>query len=149
MHAFRSGITRDYATNSGAGPGRATHDSVAAPLPSFSNALISPYTPRHSPRPQRSAHPLDGPPLCPRARFTVALPRANPTPRPLVPLDLNMGAFLSRIPSAPLVTIMGYPVAKLIPQHIRHNEKPDVASPDVDLVQMAHAAVARGDGDVL
>ena len=29
------------------------------------------------------------------ALFTVALPRARPTPRPLVPLDRNMGAFLS------------------------------------------------------
>ncbi len=27
------------------------------------------------------------------ARLTVALPLAKPTPRPLVPLDLNIGAF--------------------------------------------------------
>jgi len=29
------------------------------------------------------------------ALFTVALPLANPTPRPLVPLDRNIGAFRS------------------------------------------------------
>ena len=33
-------------------------------------------------------------PLWPLALLTVALPLANPTPLPLVPLDLNMGAFL-------------------------------------------------------
>ena len=33
------------------------------------------------------------PPLCPLALLTVALPLAKPTPLPLVPLDLNMGAF--------------------------------------------------------
>jgi hypothetical protein len=36
-----------------------------------------------------------GPPRCPRARLTVARPLASPTPRPRVPRDLNMGAFLS------------------------------------------------------
>ena len=36
------------------------------------------------------------PPLCcPLALFTVALPLANPTPRPLEVLDRNIGAFLS------------------------------------------------------
>lgn len=33
-------------------------------------------------------------PLWPLARFTVARPLASPTPRPRVPLDRNMGAFL-------------------------------------------------------
>jgi hypothetical protein len=36
-----------------------------------------------------------GAPRCPRARLTVARPLASPTPRPRVPRDLNMGAFLS------------------------------------------------------
>jgi hypothetical protein len=36
-----------------------------------------------------------GAPRCPRARLTVARPLARPTPRPRVPRDLNMGAFLS------------------------------------------------------
>lgn len=35
-------------------------------------------------------------PLCPLALFTVARPLANPTPRPRVPLDLNIGAFLKQ-----------------------------------------------------
>lgn len=42
--------------------------------------------------PSESHYPL--PPLCSLARFTVALPLAIPTPRPRVPLCLNMGAFL-------------------------------------------------------
>lgn len=33
----------------------------------------------------------------PRARFTVALPLANPTPRPRAFRDLNMGAFLALV----------------------------------------------------
>ena len=96
-----------------------------------------------------AAHPLAGPPLCPRARFTVALPRANPTPRPLVPLDLNIGAFLSHIPSAVLPLTPGVAGAILVPQHIRHDKKPHVAPPDVDLIEMADSAVAGSDGDVL
>ena len=47
-----------------------------------------------------SIHPLGGPPRCPLALLTVALPLANPTPRPLVPLDLNIGAFLYTKPLA-------------------------------------------------
>lgn len=35
-------------------------------------------------------------PLCPLALFTVARPLANPTPRPRVPLDRNIGAFLQQ-----------------------------------------------------
>lgn len=35
-------------------------------------------------------------PLWPLALFTVARPLANPTPRPRVPLDRNIGAFLKR-----------------------------------------------------
>lgn len=35
-------------------------------------------------------------PLCPLALFTVARPLANPTPRPRVPLDRNIGAFLKQ-----------------------------------------------------
>lgn len=38
-------------------------------------------------------HPPLGP-LCPLARFTVALPLAIPTPRPRTPLERNIGAFL-------------------------------------------------------
>ncbi len=34
------------------------------------------------------------PPRPARARLTVALPLAKPTPLPLVPLDRNIGAFL-------------------------------------------------------
>lgn len=34
------------------------------------------------------------------------------------------------------------------PQHIRHNEKPDVAPADVNLIQMGDAPVARGHSDV-
>lgn len=45
---------------------------------------------------QSPSHPL--PPLCPLALFTVARPLAKPTPRPLVPLDLNIGAFLCPLP---------------------------------------------------
>lgn len=40
---------------------------------------------------------LHGPPLGPRwplARLTVARPLANPTPRPRVPRERNIGAFL-------------------------------------------------------
>ncbi len=55
----------------------------------FNSFLKSPY---HKVPP----HPL--PPLCPLALFTVALPLAKPTPRPLVPLDLNIGAFLCPVP---------------------------------------------------
>ena len=33
----------------------------------------------------------------PRARLTVARPRASPTPRPRAFLDLNMGAFLINV----------------------------------------------------
>jgi hypothetical protein len=36
----------------------------------------------------------DYPLLCPRARLTVALPRARPTPLPRWPRERNMGAFL-------------------------------------------------------
>lgn len=36
-----------------------------------------------------------------------------------------------------------------VPQHVRNNEESHMASPDVDLVEMGDAAVARGDGDVL
>jgi len=52
-------------------------------------------------------HPPLGGPLCPLALLTVALPLANPTPRPLVPLDRNMGAFLLNI--FPLVQASAYP----------------------------------------
>lgn len=35
-----------------------------------------------------------------------------------------------------------------LPQHVGHDKEAHMATPDVDLFQMAHAAVARGDGDV-
>ena len=37
---------------------------------------------------------------------------------------------------------------RYVPQHVWHNEKPYMATPDVDLVEMADSAVARGDCDV-
>lgn len=91
--------------------------SLLAPLPSIVNAVnaalwshfctagmppavyahsIMPFVLRllHIPRLSRSSSYR--PPRWPRARFTVALPRARPTPRPRVPRDLNMGAFLQK-----------------------------------------------------
>ena len=76
------------------GPAERTHTCPAFPtvapsagsyfeLACTSHNLVS--TPLH-PRPPR--------PVLALARLTVARPRARPTPRPLVPLDLNMGAFL-------------------------------------------------------
>ena len=35
-----------------------------------------------------------------------------------------------------------------VPQHVRHDEKSYVASPDVDLVEVADSTVTRGYGDV-
>lgn len=84
-----------------------------------------------------SRYPL--PPLWPLARLTVALPLANPTPRPLVPLDLNIGAFLFNPALASLSAILPLSSAschKAIPQHVRHNEKPNVAPSYVHLIQM-------------
>lgn len=44
--------------------------------------------------PSTTSHAPPLGPLWPLARFTVARPLASPTPRPRVPLDRNMGAFL-------------------------------------------------------
>ena len=50
-------------------------------------------------------HPPPLPPRWPLALLTVARPLARPTPRPLVPLDRNMGAFLSeQVVSHPVLT---------------------------------------------
>jgi hypothetical protein len=35
------------------------------------------------------------------------------------------------------------------PEHVRHDEEPHVRTPDVHLVEMADAAVARGHRDIL
>ena len=35
------------------------------------------------------------------------------------------------------------------PQHVRHNEKPDMRPANVDLIEMGDASVARSDGYVL
>lgn len=35
-----------------------------------------------------------------------------------------------------------------LPQHIGHNKKPHMATPDIDLVEMRDSSVARGDSDV-
>ena len=35
------------------------------------------------------------------------------------------------------------------PEHVWHDEEPHVRAPDVHLVEMADAAVARGHGDIL
>ncbi len=38
---------------------------------------------------------------------------------------------------------------KVIPQHIWHNKEAHVAAPDINLLEMADAPIARRDGDVL
>ena len=127
-------------------------------LPNRKSNLSSSFLPLgryHPPQPLPRSPP---PPRCPLARLTVALPLANPTPRPFEPLDLNIGAFLFR--SAQLVwsftslpdlvsaarnswttnvvpsRSMDSKGKSFVPQHIRHNEKPHVAAPNIDLFQM-------------
>jgi hypothetical protein len=84
------------------------------------------------------------PPVVALALMTVARPRARPTPRPRVPLDRNIGAFLQRISacSESLTRIS-------LPQHVRNNEVPYVTASDVDLLKMRHTAITRGHGYVL
>lgn len=36
----------------------------------------------------------------------------------------------------------------MLPQHIRHNKESHMAAANIHLVQMRHAAVARGDCDI-
>jgi hypothetical protein len=65
------------------------------------------------------------------ALLTVALPRARPTPRPRVPLDRNMGAFLYFVSATPLRTVQC-----ILPQHVWDNEVPHMASTNVNLFKM-------------
>lgn len=78
------------------------------------------------------------------ALLTVALPRARPTPRPLVPLDRNMGAFLTSVSTPPCTA-----KPTIIPQHVWNNEVSDMAAPNVHLFQMRHATVAGSHSYVL
>lgn len=88
-------------------------------------------------------HPLL--PLPALALFTVARPLAKPTPLPLVPLDLNIGAFLARVSAQDVYYAKSRRDA---PQHIRHNEEPDMTASNVDLIQVADSAISRSDCDV-
>jgi hypothetical protein len=36
-----------------------------------------------------------------------------------------------------------------IPQHVRHDEEPHVAAPNIDLVEVRDTAIAGCDGDIL
>lgn len=36
-----------------------------------------------------------------------------------------------------------------LPQHVRHDEEPHVATPNIDLVEMRDTAIASCDGDIL
>lgn len=38
---------------------------------------------------------------------------------------------------------------KDVPQHIRHNEESHMTPPDINLVQMRHATITSGHGDIL
>jgi hypothetical protein len=90
------------------------------------------------------AQPRPAPRVLALALFTVARPRARPTPRPRVPLDRNMGAFLFTFS-----TLRAVWPSCIIPQHIWHNEVPDMAAPNIDLLQMRDATIAGCDRDVL
>jgi len=90
------------------------------------------------------SHPRPPPLVLALALLTVARPRARPTPRPLVPRDRNMGAFLESVSLS--VTVFK---RVAVPQHIWHDEVPDVTSTNVDLFEMRDTAVACGNGDVL
>lgn len=86
------------------------------------------------------------PPRCPRALLTVALPLANPTPRPRVLRALNMGAFLYN-----LSAFFGHSAGSHAlnpPEHIRHNEQTHVRPSNVDPVQMRDSPVALRNVDV-
>ena len=78
------------------------------------------------------------------ALLTVALPRARPTPRPLVPLDRNMGAFLAIVSDNLLISRHG-----TLPQHVRYDKVSHMASPNVYLLEMRDATVAGGYSNVL
>jgi len=108
--------------------------------PTLTHPMPPPLPPLLSP----PLYPLGAPLPLALALLTVALPLANPTPRPLTPLVLNIGAFLS--PSAPPSSSPSPPHS---PQHVRHDEEAHVRPPDVHLVQVADAAVARRHRDVL
>lgn len=101
-------------------------------------------------------HPPPLPPLCPRARFTVALPLAIPTPRPRTPLERNIGAFLHKhvVSKHPCCSSQrqghgseGSEVFGL-PQHVRHNKESHVASSDIHLIQMTDSPITSGYRDI-
>src|SRR5437763_1239637 len=89
--------------------------------------------------------PAQRPPLLPLALFTVARPRARPTPLPLVPRDRNMGAFLR----LELVCVSKPGLRLPLPQHVWNNEIADVRATNIDLFEMRYAAVAGGNRNVL
>jgi hypothetical protein len=90
------------------------------------------------------AQPRPAPRVLALALFTVARPRARPTPRPRVPLDRNMGAFLSTVSALHAISLF-----RIIPQHVWHNKVPDVAAPNINLLQVRNAAIASCDRNVL
>lgn len=61
-----------------------------------------------------------GAPRWPRARLTVARPLARPTPRPRVPRDLNMGAFLCKIRQRLSIFLLA--AFHFVPQHIGNDK---------------------------
>lgn len=103
-------------------------------------------------------HPRGGPPAplpLALALLTVALPLANPTPLPFTPRLLNMGAFLftkqiSTWPSQITISDLACVCVERenAPKHIRHNEEPNMRTPNIDLIQMAHSPIACGNSDV-
>ena len=48
----------------------------------------------------------------------------------------------------PYIAIGLHGTPSSVPQHIRHDKKPDMAPSNVNLIQMAYAPIARGNGDV-
>lgn len=61
-------------------------------------------------------------------------------------LVLQFGALFSATVTP---QVAAHQLDKLLPQHIGHNEEPNVAAADVDLLEMADTSVTGGDGDIL
>jgi hypothetical protein len=95
---------------------------------------------------QTSSFTYLGTPRWPRARLTVALPRARPTPRPRVPRDLNIGAFLREDRQHLSLLPEAQPSS---PQHIRNDKQAHVRATNVHAVQVGDSAVALRDVNVL